>query len=252
MTEKNDTALMRPRDVLLAGVLLTRLPLPPVPEGGFARSACAVWAYPLIGAGLAATSCLPWILTPVLPATVVAGLSLVVLALMTGGLHEDGLADTADGLWGGHTPARRMEIMRDSRIGSYGVLALILVTGLRWMSLVAAGPGGLFAGIVLGRAVLPGLMTIGPFARPDGLAKSVGMPKPVHSVLALLIGTVTTMWLIGIGHGLACCLAAVAVAWGLLRLARAKIGGITGDILGATEQIAQLAVLLVYAALAAP
>ncbi len=69
-------------------------------------------------------------------------MSLGLLAMMTGAMHEDGLADTVDGFWGGWTVQRRLEIMKDSHIGSYGVIALVLSLGLRWMALSAAVRGG--------------------------------------------------------------------------------------------------------------
>ncbi|MEM6390903.1 MAG: adenosylcobinamide-GDP ribazoletransferase, partial [Pseudomonadota bacterium] len=115
-------------DLALAAMLLTRLPVPiNVSDPG--RSAASCWAWPLIGAALgAATMGLAALaMAAGLSAGFAAALAMAGFALMTGALHEDGLADTADGLWGGRTPERRLEIMRDSRIGAYGVVALILV-----------------------------------------------------------------------------------------------------------------------------
>ncbi|MEM8578904.1 MAG: adenosylcobinamide-GDP ribazoletransferase, partial [Pseudomonadota bacterium] len=110
---------------LLAALLLSRLPLPRVPDAAFAEGARAVWAYPVVGLLLGAFAAGIGALAPT--PVIGAGLALAAMAMMTGALHEDGLADTADGLWGGQSRARRLEIMKDSRIGAYGVLALILV-----------------------------------------------------------------------------------------------------------------------------
>ena len=106
--------------------------------------------------------------------------------ITTGAMHEDGLADTVDGLWGGWTRDRRLEIMKDSHIGTYGVLALIVSAGLRWSvlaGLLTLGAGPVVAIAVLSRASMPALMAALPNARGDGLAHKVGAPPP--AVLAL-------------------------------------------------------------------
>jgi adenosylcobinamide-GDP ribazoletransferase len=249
--DKNDKArLVAASDLLVAGALLTRLPLPHAPDAAFARSAQAGWCYPLVGAVLAGLAGVVWSLCGVLalPGPVQAGVTLAALVAMTGALHEDGLADTADGLWGGHAPVRRLEIMKDSRIGSYGVLALVFGIGLRWLALGAAGPWALLAAASLSRAVLPAMMAALPFARPDGLARSVGAPSAATAALALGIGTVVAIWAVGPVFGLVAALvaglAAALVGWVAVR----KIGGITGDICGAAQQCAELVVLLALVA----
>ena len=139
---------MRLRDILLALVLLTRLPLPRLPDSAFARQAKAAWAYPLAGLAVALPACVlgALALAAGLPAGPAAGLVMTVQVLLTGAMHEDGLADVADGFWGGFTRERRLEIMKDSRIGAYGVLALVLILILRWSALTALiGAGGIWA-----------------------------------------------------------------------------------------------------------
>ena len=118
-------------DLRLALGLLTRLPLPSTPD--MARGAQAAWAWPLAGLAPAALAALAMTLGSalgVLPG-VTAALGLAVSVMVTGAMHEDGLADTADGLWGGWTPERRLEIMKDSRLGTYGVLGLVSAVSLR-------------------------------------------------------------------------------------------------------------------------
>lgn len=166
-------------DILTGFGLLTRLPLP----NHTAKGAEAGWAWPFVGLGL---GLIGWAVGFVAVAAgmadpLVAVLVVGVMIMATGGLHEDGLADTADGLWGGWTRERRLEIMRDSRIGSYGVIALVLVLLARvfavflvinlwvWPALVAAA--------VLSRGVLPGVMALVPNARDDGLSRGVGRPS---------------------------------------------------------------------------
>ena len=248
---------MRKSDILTAGLydiavalaLLTRLPLPRLPSGAFAHQARSAWAWPLAGLTVAAPACLLGALAigAGLPATISAGLVLVTQAMLSGAMHEDGLADTADGLWGGMTRDRRLEIMRDSRIGSYGVLALILSVGLRWSALaglIAAGAwGAVLAAAVLSRAGMPALMAALPRARTDGLSHGVGQPGrgAVCGAMAVALGLALacTGWAVL----LAAAWAALAVA-GMGALARAKLGGQTGDILGAAQQLAEIAALL--------
>ncbi len=225
--------------------LLTRLPVRPAPvqpEG--------VWAFPLAGLAVGAVAGIGYwaALTIGLPPGPAAALALTALILLTGGLHEDGLADCADGLWGGFERAGRLEIMRDSRVGSYGVLAVGTSLLIRWSALVVVGPWGLVIAAVMSRAGMLWPMMRLPHAREDGLARLSGRPS-------------------GRALGLACAVAALLVlplaGWSLLwlapavalaahcatTLARAKIGGQTGDVLGATQQLSEMAALLVLAAL---
>ncbi|WP_420011157.1 adenosylcobinamide-GDP ribazoletransferase [Tateyamaria sp.] len=251
-TEKTDTGPASMLwDVPAALVLLTRLPVPALPSKAFADPARAVWAYPLVGLILALITGALISLSAALglPAPIIAGLVLGVLILLTGAMHEDGLADSADGLWGGHDRARRLEIMKDSRIGAYGVLALIVVMGLRWMGLAEATWPAIVAALVLSRMMMPALMLALPHARSDGLSHSVGAP-PRSSVLAgVFIGTVIAVACVGMAGVIALCIASLStVAIGVI--ARRKIGGQTGDILGATQILTELSVLLSLVAMA--
>jgi adenosylcobinamide-GDP ribazoletransferase len=233
-------------DLPAAVVLLTRLPLPTLPQHAFAQPARAVWAYPVVGlvlgliVGLIAALCHMLNLS----AAVTAGLVLGALTLLTGALHEDGLADSADGLWGGHDTARRLEIMKDSRIGAYGVLALIVAMGLRWLGLVEAAWPAIVTALIVSRAAMPALMLALRPARNTGLSHSVGAPPMASVVLAAAIGTVAAVALSG-SAGLVAVLVAAAVATTIGLIAKAKIGGQTGDILGATQICTEIAVLLV-------
>ncbi|MEL7090364.1 MAG: adenosylcobinamide-GDP ribazoletransferase, partial [Pseudomonadota bacterium] len=112
---KNDSMIW---DVPVAFVLLTRLPIPALPENAFARGAPAVWGYPLVGAVLGAcvVAILAMLAAVGVPQMLAAGVGLGAVVMLTGAMHEDGLADSADGLWGGFTADRRLEIMKDSRI----------------------------------------------------------------------------------------------------------------------------------------
>ena len=249
------TPLIAIIDVAAALGLRTRLAGPVNGTEAKKRGAAAAWAWPLAGAVVGALAGLLlwvglWLGLPPLAAGLLAVAAQIVL---TGALHEDGLADSADGLWGGWTQDRRLEIMRDSRIGSYGVLALILSVGLR-ATACAALPAGPLAVAVLAatgaasRGAMTGVMAGLPPARPDGRAVSTGRPSPATTGLAL--AGASALWLIALPFGLAlitvaaCCAGAAIVAG----IARAKIGGQTGDILGASQQIAEITALLALAA----
>ena len=189
---------------------------------------------------------------PPLPAAVLAvAASLVV----TGGLHEDGLADVDDGFGGGATPERKLEIMHDRRIGTFGVCALILSFMLRVSALTNLGDPGLVAAVLIaahavGRAPIAAFMRLIPPARTDGMSADAGRPSQGSAVVAILLGLVSLM----IGLGFAAGVIAVvllAVGFGFMAwLCKSQIGGQTGDVLGALEQIGEIVVLLVAAAAA--
>ena len=248
-SDMSQTALA---DLRAALGLLTRLPLPYPKDTP--RGAAAVWAYPVAGliigamAGMVAAMSLFLGLTP----AVAAALTLAAQAMLTGAMHEDGLADSADGLWGGWDKLRRLEIMKDSHIGSYGVLALILVTLARWSALstlLALGNhfGAVIAVAALSRAPMAVLMAWLPNARASGLSALVGRPAPRLAGYAVAIAILSCFALVGLpAFGMALFAGSITLCLGLV--ARAKIGGQTGDILGASQQLAEAAALCALAA----
>ncbi len=239
---------MRKNDIAVALALLTRLPLPRLGDDAFADQARSSWAFPLVGlvVGVLSGTVGLVVLALGLPGAVAAGVVTGVQVIVTGAMHEDGLADTADGLWGGWTRERRLEIMKDSAIGTYGVLALILSVGLRWIALtglMSSGIGPVIAAAALSRAVLPAVMHLLPHARASGLSHRVGVPDGRDALIALGLGAVIAAIAAGPGALLALGLAGVGCA-GLARVAMVRIGGQTGDILGASQQIVEIVVLL--------
>lgn len=254
MTPIRDIALRLPADLLSAFALLTRLPLPNHRGTG----AASAWAWPLVGAvlgalGAALASGALWLgVTPGVTAALVLALS----AMLTGGLHEDGLSDTADGLFGGWTRARRLEIMKDSRVGSYGVLALVLVTLARWSALTAIlvyGQNGgshwaaLIATGALSRAPMALMMALLPNARGEGLSHATGRPSAATALVALALAAAIAAGLAG-WAAIPLVLVAYGAAILLAILALRKIGGQTGDILGASQQLAEVACLAALSA----
>ena len=246
--EKNDPALIRADDPLIALGLLSRLPLPALSGS---RQAQAAWAYPAAGLVVAGLGALIGLVAIGLglPAPLCALLVLAVLVSATGAMHEDGLADMADGLWGGWSRAARLEIMRDSRIGTYGVIALCLSLAARWSALwllYAVGPGAatatLLASAMLSRAAMPVLMATLPHARDDGLSRRVGAVPLVTAAIGAALALVAALLLTG-AAALILALLTALTALGVASLARHKIGGQTGDILGACQQLCEIACL---------
>ena len=240
-----DTNAPRLPDILSALALLTRLPLPDHAP----RGAEAAWAWPLAGAVVGLTGALAAWVALALGAGPgpAAALALVAQALTTGGLHEDGLSDTADGLLGGRTRERRLEIMKDSRIGSFGALALVLVTLVRWSALTALCATGAYAAVLiatgaLSRVPMAAIQSALPNARGTGLSQLTGRPAratvALGAAIALVLALVLTGW-----QALPAALVAALLCAGLAQAAKTRIGGQTGDILGASQQIAEATLL---------
>ena len=174
--------------------------------------------------------------------------ALIVAALATGVLHEDGLADLADGFGGGADKTAKLRIMRDSHIGTYGVLALLLGVGVKASSLGGFNSPALAAGALIGahalsRAVLPMMMVMMIPVRRSGLGKGAGQPKREDAVMAAAIGVLIAVLALGFGPGLVASVLAALAAAGVGWLAQRQIGGYTGDVLGAAQQAAEIVVL---------
>lgn len=235
-------------DTLLCVGFFTR-----IPAGGITdrRLADAIWAVPLVGilvgvVGTCAFGIASWLN---LPPAIAAAIALATTMLVTGCLHEDGLADVADGFGGGATRERKLEIMKDSRIGTFGVLALLLTVLVRWSALAAlSGSISMFALFVAAhmasRSIMPAMMTVLPPARATGLSASAGTVSFNTSLLAAALGLVG---LLALGPFAALLSAAALIVWFLLlkSLSERQIGGQTGDVLGTLQQGGEIIVLLV-------
>jgi adenosylcobinamide-GDP ribazoletransferase len=213
-------------------------------------------AFPIAGAviGVASGLILAGLASTGLPGLVAAGLTLAAQALVTGGLHEDGLADTADGFGGGRDRDSKLAIMRDSHIGTYGVLALVLGLIVKAAALAAVAHGPAFAAIALlaasgafSRALIVWLMASTPPARSDGLARGVGQPSDFTARIALLAGGLIALVLMLATRGLVptlVILGAGGLVAGLFRaLAMRQIGGHTGDTCGAIQVLVETAMI---------
>lgn len=240
-----------PIGVLAAAQFLTRVPirLRAAPD----LAASVPW-FPVVGAligavvgGVAAG------LMEVVPATVAAAVAVIVGLALTGAFHEDGLADTADAL-GGWTPERRREILKDSRHGSYGVAAMCSTIVLRIICVAALTPAAAFAGLVaahtLGRGAAVALMASAPPVPTEGLGaastRALSRRRAAAGVVAAIaIGTLAVGWWV-VPLSASAAVGALLVA----RLARRAFGEISGDVLGAVEQVGECLVLIVVTGLA--
>jgi adenosylcobinamide-GDP ribazoletransferase len=238
----------------VAVTFLTRLPIAK-PSCNAGRLADAAWAFPLVGAGIGAGTGFIFLLAQMLRLGDWLAALLAVLAgiAVTGALHEDGLADTADGLMGGRDRDHALAIMRDSRQGTFGVLAIVLSVLLRAAALVGIGDPihaalALISAHATSRAALPVAMRFMRPARADGLGASAGRPRAAFAVLAGTIGTLISLAALGPCRGAIALGILGAAVFGAGVLAQRRIGGYTGDILGAFQQIGEIAMLLTAAA----
>lgn len=237
--------------ILAAVQFLTRVPvrLRSAPD----LQAAVPW-FPVVGAAIGATvGGVVVVLMELVPASVAAAVGIVVGLMITGAFHEDGLADTADAL-GGWTPEQRREILRDSRHGSYGVAALCATIVLRIVCVATLAPAVAFAGLVaahtLGRGAAVGVMGTAPPSPSTGLgadyARSLTRRQVAAGVVAsIAITALATGWWVG-PLALAAGLGAAVVAV----VATRAFGGVSGDILGAVEQVGECLVLVVITGLA--
>ena len=179
--------------------------------------------------------------------------------MVTGALHEDGLADCADAFFGARDVSRRLDIMKDSRIGTFGALALAFVFTLNWACLTQiadangsyAAIAALFVAASVSRAGIVWHWHVLPLARADGLAASQGKPDWNAVVFAAIYAGILSAPLVilifGIGIFIMALAFALVATLGIMVVARAKIGGHTGDTLGLSQKITELAVLLALA-----
>jgi len=234
----------------LALTFLTKLPWPwrgPADASALARS---LFWFPWVGALLGLGFWGTWSgLQRIFPEPAAAALLLALTVWVTGGLHLDGLADTADGLGGGHTSAESLRIMKDSRVGAFGVISLILALLLKFSLFLSLGsqPGGtkvLLLYPVVSRWGMVLLAYLSPYARPEGglgQAMTLGLNLRTLAGASLSAGALSLL-ILGF-PGLVICLAAGALIWlGSLYFQR-RLGGVTGDVLGAANEVLEVLVL---------
>ncbi|QRG05579.1 adenosylcobinamide-GDP ribazoletransferase [Xanthobacter dioxanivorans] len=250
------------KDLAAALRFYSRIPLP---AGGHPAEAHAApdldriaYAIPLAGVviGLVGGVVLVAAVALKLPAFLAAALAVTALVLATGAFHEDGLADTADGLGGGRDRAQKLAIMRDSRIGTYGTaalgLSLLLRIGALEALVTASGPLRtaltLVAASAVSRAAGILLLLALPPARADGSGAAFGQPSAEAALscglVAALVAAVVLVPSFGIGAAFAGLVGPLLALFFMVRLSGRLIGGQTGDVAGATQQVAEIVFLI--------
>lgn len=251
--------------IRLAMTFLTRLPVSQdVEEGEDLKPPCSLasvmWLFPLVGfaiggAGALMLGLFSWV---GVPAPVASTLAIGGIIWLTGALHEDGLSDIADGFGGGGDRDRKLEIMRDSRLGAYGAvtLAVVVVAKIAALSTIAAqdlgaAAGALIAATVWSRALIAPTMRWLEPARGDGLGAGAGEPSEGTSLKGLMLAVLLVLLVLinPAGWGVITVLFAGGLgAFAIGLIAFHQIGGYTGDVLGAIQAIAEAAVLVAASA----
>ena len=246
-------------DTMRALAFLSRVPVPQRRFDGYDGSLSdTVRGFPLAGMLIALPAALALLIAHAvdLPEIIAAFLVVVTLIITTGALHEDGLADVADGFYGGTSIDRRLEIMKDSATGSYGVLALLTSVFLRTALLTSVlDEVGVFHAVIIvigteaaSRSVMAKFWQSLPSVRAGGVADKAGIPTADSANFALILGAVALAISYGAAGGplaivIAVCLTAL-VFLAFSALCREKIGGQTGDTLGAMQQLTTISLLL--------
>ena len=259
MTDFADRLRKLPDDMVAALSFFSRLPVQAPPRPFDLRESAGAW--PLAGLLLAVGPALAVVVNSWLglPHLVSAFLAVAVAVALTGALHEDGLADTFDGLAHGRSASERLAIMRDSRIGVFGALALILSIGIRVAAIgaLAVRPSdtvlALLGVAVASRSLALWHWSVLPPARQDGMARQAGQPDFIALQMGLLTGLIVVVALI-IAFGWAALLGLLLAGLGVgffSSLVNRRLGGHTGDTIGAMQQIAETMLLAGISAAAA-
>ncbi len=224
-------------------------------KGALARAARG---FPLAGLAVGLAGALVYAIADGLnlPPAIASLMAISAMISITGALHEDGLADFADAVLSAGTKTEKLKIMRDSGIGAYGTLTLVITLGLRVAAIAiiaeagaAAAAAALIATAVASRAALPAMMHRMKLARRSGLAVAAGRPDQNQAILAAVLGAAVALLFLGPLTGI---VALVIGALGVLKIAyfaQRSIGGYTGDVLGAAQQLMETGMLLAIVAL---
>ena len=224
-------------------------------KGALARAARG---FPLAGLAVGLAGALVYAIADGLnlPPAIASLMAISAMISITGALHEDGLADFADAVLSAGTKTEKLKIMRDSGIGAYGTLTLVITLGLRVAAIAiiaeagaAAAAAALIATAVASRAALPAMMHRMKLARRSGFAVAAGRPDQNQAIIAAVLGAAVALLFLGPLTGI---VALVIGALGVLKIAyfaQRSIGGYTGDVLGAAQQLMETGMLLAIVAL---
>ena len=242
------------RSLFAALRFVSILPVPQSWAGDEKSLSRSVKVFPIAGLIMAAIAALcVWLLGIVLPQIVVAAIAVVLVAFITRGLHLDGLADTADGFWSVSDRQRTLEIMKDSFIGAMGVIAIASVLLLKFACLSTLGEDVLWRGVLLmvlsGRCMMTLPISIFPYARKEGgLGKLFYETRSVFNAVLAVFVVLMVGWVVAGDAGVIAVIAAAVVTIGFGFYCKYKIGGVTGDTIGATCEIAEVVTVIVLCA----
>lgn len=236
-------------------MFLTRFPVGGNKGHGETPLSSVAWAFPLVGAIVGFCGALVFYLGDYLglPVLLSAVAAVAVMYAVTGGLHEDGLSDVADGFGGGHSREQKLTIMRDSRVGTYGVAAMIFSILARTAAVAsleepAAVAAALLAAGALSRWGMVPVMAMLPAARNEGLSAAAGRTSGAQIAGSSAVAFLVTWLAIGFGAAVIVAILGFAAMLLMASIAKKQIGGQTGDVLGATAQIVEITALVAISA----
>ena len=242
--------------LFIALQFFSRIPLPRIVRDkidGNSNLAESAHLFALTGLLLAILPAIVWYaLANLIPPSIAAGFAIATGMIITGALHEDGLADCADGLGGGQTKERVLEIMRDSRIGTYGAAALVFSIGIRWAALSnLSAYTGIFALLIthaVSRATMIVAIKYSTYAREEGLGNSVSSGIPGVQFAIRIASAFIIALFFGGGCGIFSALMGFLAAGAMLLYLEKRLNGYTGDGLGAMEQFSEIIILTILSA----
>lgn len=243
--------LRRPlEDFFVAVGFFTRLPIPAWVNNSPEALNRAAPYFPAVGVLVGVIGALAFVLASVVwPKTIAVLVSMALTIYLTGAFHEDGLSDMTDGIGGGWEKSRILDIMKDSRVGSFGVIAMVLVLLGKFMALVELPlylvPAALIAGHGVSRLASTSLLYTMDYVREDALSKAKPLATRLSTAGLLLAGVfavLSLLWILALApFRTLAALALVALAsWWMMQLLARNLGGYTGDCLGATQQVTEL------------
>jgi len=248
--ERNPVTALR-----VATIFLTRFPVDGNKSHDDIALSATLWVFPVVGVLVGLCGALAYYLVDAvgLPPALSAIAAVAAMYVATGGLHEDGLADCADGFGGGSSRERKLAIMRDSRVGSYGVGAMVFsilarVTILGSLGDSATVCSALVASTALSRGAMGPVMAMLPAAREDGLSAAAGRPNMGQTLVGGSIAFVLAWSVLGFEVALLALLVSVVAMLLVAALARKQISGQTGDVLGAAAQVVEIVALAAISA----
>lgn len=238
------------RAIWAAGVFFTRMPLPEIPALSADDLRRSSTYFSMIGWIVGGVAAATWFAASRLyPPAISSGLCIAATVLFTGAMHEDGLSDVCDGFGGGTTKEKILAIMQDSRVGAFGLVGGLLVLGLKWQTIAALPasitPAVLIAGHVVSRAASISLMASLDYARTEGPSKARALSSRLkHLRLLFVLATGAGALLLLPAHYYWAILPVTLLRFGASYWFNKRIGGYTGDCLGAVQQVGELVFLL--------